>query len=201
MHLRRAQSSRGLDTTANHARRRRDRGQLASAQRQAASLSEALKQFREEGDMVRRVPSKQRNAVVLGECDRDALKRLGLLLACGLVIACGFVYAGGQHFAALRLGYQTEKLRTVRDELAEEQHRLLLEREAAASPSRLERAALRLGMQPMQAAQIDPLKGFANSSTNQALQSSDRLSESRSGSNRASAQPETKAQLNRKPPR
>jgi len=39
--------------------------------------------------MVRRVPSKQRNAVVLRERDRDALKRLGLLLGCGLVIACG----------------------------------------------------------------------------------------------------------------
>jgi len=151
--------------------------------------------------MVRRVPSKQRNAVVLREPDRDALKRLGLLLACGLGIACGFLYAGGQHFAALRLGYQTEKLRTVRDELAEEQHRLLLEREAATSPLRLERAARRLGMQPLQAAQIDPLKGFVNSSTNKPQQSSDRLSESQSGNTRASARPGTKVQLNRKQPK
>ncbi|HEX3229865.1 MAG TPA: hypothetical protein VHQ95_12900, partial [Pyrinomonadaceae bacterium] len=35
---------------------------------------------------------------------------------------------------------------------------LTLEREAAASPARLELAARRLGMQPMQPAQIDPLK-------------------------------------------
>jgi len=138
---------------------------------------------------------------VLRERDRDALKRLGLLLACGLVIACGFVYAGGQHFAALRLGYQTEKLRTVRVELTEEQHRLLLEREAAASPLRLERAARRLGMQPLQAAQIDPLKGFVNNSTNKTLQSSDRSSESQSGSTRVSAPAGTKAQLNRKTPK
>ena len=151
--------------------------------------------------MVRRVPSKQRNAVVLRERDRDALKRLGLLLGCGLVIACGFVYAGGQHFAALRLGYQTEKLRSVRVELTEEQHRLLLEREAAASPLRLERAARRLGMQPLQAAQIDPLKGFVNNSTNKALQSSERSSESQSGSTRVSAPAGTKAQLNRKTPK
>jgi len=151
--------------------------------------------------MVRRVPSKQRNAVVLRERDRDALKRLGLLLACGLVIACGFVYAGGQHFAALRLGYQTEKLRSVRVELTEEQHRLLLEREAAASPLRLERAARRLGMQPLQAAQIDPLKGFVNNSTNKALQSSERSSESQSASTRVSAPAGTKAQLNRKTPK
>ena len=148
--------------------------------------------------MVRRVPSKQRNAVVLRERDRDALKRLGLLLGCGLVIACGFVYAGGQHFAALRLGYQTEKLRTIRGELTEEQHRLLLEREAAASPLRLERAARRLGMQPLQAAQIDPLKGFVNNLTNQAAQSSGRLSESQPARTRASAQPGTNAQPNRR---
>jgi len=151
--------------------------------------------------MVRRVPSKQRNAAVLRERDRDALKRLGLLLACGLVIACGFVYAGGQHFAALRLGYQTERMRTVRDELTEEQHRLLLEREAAATPLRLERAARRLGMQPLQAAQIDPLNGSLNNSTNKALQSSGRLSESQPGSTRTSAQPGTKAQLDRKQPK
>jgi len=86
------------------------------------------------------------------------LSRLVLLLLCGLSLAGGFVYAGGQHFAALRLGYQTENLRKVRNDLAEAQRRFLLEREAAASPARLERAARELGLQPMQAAQIDPLK-------------------------------------------
>lgn len=114
--------------------------------------------------MVRRIPSRQRNAPVARERDRGALSRLCLLLLCGLTLAGGFVYAGGQHFAALRLGYQTENLRKVRNELAEEQHRFLLEREAAASPARLERAARQLGMQPMQAAQIDPLKRAVKSS-------------------------------------
>ena len=91
--------------------------------------------------MVRRIPSKQRNARLAREVDRGALVRLALLLLCGLTLAGGFVYAGGQHFAALRFGYQTENLRKVRSELAEDQHRLILEREAAASPARLERAA------------------------------------------------------------
>ena len=108
--------------------------------------------------MVRRIPSRQRNAPVARERDRGALFRLGLLLLCGLTLAGGFVYAGGQHFAALRLGYQTEDLRKVRTDLAEDQHRFLLEREVAASPARLEQAARQLGMQPMQAGQIDPLK-------------------------------------------
>jgi cell division protein FtsL len=108
--------------------------------------------------MIRRVPSKHRNTPIARERDRGALIRLALLLLCGLLLAGGFVYAGGQHFAALRLGYETEKLRSVLDEQREEQRRLHLEREAAASPARLERAARQLGMQPMQPGQIDPLK-------------------------------------------
>jgi cell division protein FtsL len=88
-----------------------------------------------------------------------------LLLLCGLALASGFVYAGVQHFAALKLGYETENLRKVRSQLTEDQRRFVLEREAAASPARLERAARQLGMQPMQAAQIDPLKRTAKSST------------------------------------
>ena len=107
--------------------------------------------------MVRRIPTKQRNALVTRERDQDAVLRLGLLLLCGLTLTGGFVYAGVQHFAALRVGYETENLRRVRDQLAEDQRRFLLEREAAASPARLERAARRLGLQALQPAQIDPL--------------------------------------------
>jgi len=119
--------------------------------------------------MVRRIPSRQRNALVARERDRRAPMRLALLLLCGLALAGGFVYAGGQHFAALGFGYQTEDLRRVREQLAEGQRRLLLEREAAASPARLERAARQLGMQPIQAAQIDPLKRVIKSSTEKTL--------------------------------
>jgi cell division protein FtsL len=111
--------------------------------------------------MVRRIPSRQRNAPIARERDQGVLFRFSLLLLCGLILAGGFVYAGVQHFASLRLGYQTEAMRKVRSELAEEQRRFLLEREAAASPARLERAARQLGMQSMQAAQIDPLKRAA----------------------------------------
>jgi len=107
--------------------------------------------------MVRRIPSTQRNAPVVRERDQWALVRLALLLLTGLVLAGGFVYAGGQHFAALRFGYLTENQRKIREEQTEQQRRLLLEREAAASPARLERAARKLGMQPMQVSQIDPL--------------------------------------------
>ncbi|MFN2579312.1 MAG: hypothetical protein ABR607_16705 [Pyrinomonadaceae bacterium] len=107
---------------------------------------------------MRRVPLRHRNAPVVREADRGALKRFLFLLVCGLILAGGFVYAGGQHFAALKLGYQTEKLRTTLTEAREEQRRLTVQKEIATSPARLERAARQLGMQPMQPAQIDPLK-------------------------------------------
>ena len=107
---------------------------------------------------MRRIPSRQRNAPVARERDRGALKRFSVLLACGLILAGGFVYAGGQHFAALKLGYQTQKLRNALTDAREEQRRLTVEKEIAASPARLERAARQLGMQPMQAAQMDPLR-------------------------------------------
>jgi cell division protein FtsL len=114
--------------------------------------------------MIRRVPSKQRNNLVRREADPRVLIRLALLLIGGLVLAGGFVYAGGRHFAALKLGYETEKLRNSLSTAREDQRRLLLEREAAASPARLELAARRLGMQPMQPAQIDPLNQRSESS-------------------------------------
>jgi cell division protein FtsL len=114
--------------------------------------------------MVRRIPSRQRNTRVARERDRGAFLRLGLLLLCGLILTGGFLYAGVQHFAALKLGYQTQNLRRIRDSLAEDQRRFLFEWEAAASPARLELAARHLGMQPMQAAQIDPLKRAVNAS-------------------------------------
>ena len=108
--------------------------------------------------MIRRIPSRQRNARLVPERDRDAFLRLGLLLVCGLGLTSGFVYAGRQHFAALRYGYDTESLRRERDQLAEQQRRFLLLREEAASPVRLERAAKQLGMQSLQPAQVDPLR-------------------------------------------
>ncbi|HEV8139329.1 MAG TPA: hypothetical protein VGP81_06120 [Pyrinomonadaceae bacterium] len=112
--------------------------------------------------MIRRVPSKHRNAPVTREKDIEAFFRLALLLVVGLGLTCGFVYAGRQHFTALRYGYETEILRRENEQLAEQKRRLILQREEAASPVKLEQAAKRLGMQPLQAAQIDPLRQVAN---------------------------------------
>ena len=108
---------------------------------------------------MRRVPSRHRNApIVVKEPDRSAVKRFSSLLAAAAILAIGFLYAGHQHFAALRLGYETEKLRNALTDAKAEQRRLTVQKEVVASPARLEQAARQLGMQPMQAAQLDPLR-------------------------------------------
>ena len=108
--------------------------------------------------MIRRLPVRQKNSLVHRERDRGLLNRLAALLLCGLILASGFLFAARQHFAALEFGYQSEGLRRERQKLLEDQRRLLLEREEAASPARLERAARRIGMQQVQPAQISTPK-------------------------------------------
>ncbi|MBA3439542.1 MAG: cell division protein FtsL [Pyrinomonadaceae bacterium] len=86
--------------------------------------------------------------------DKRALRQFALLFGCCVVLAGGFVQAASQHFAAIRCGYQSEDLRRERARLLEDQRRLLLKIEKAASPSRLERVARELGMQPASSTQI-----------------------------------------------
>ena len=108
---------------------------------------------------MRRVPSRHRNRPrVVKQKDRNAVKRFSSLLTAAAILAVGFLYAGHQHFAALHLGYETEKLRNALTDAKEEQRRLTVQKEMATSPGRLEQAARQLGMQPMQAAQLDPLR-------------------------------------------
>ncbi len=104
---------------------------------------------------MRRLPPTQPNYAVRRERDGRALSRLALLLFCGLVLCGGFVFAAGQHFAAVRYGYESEKLRKEKAQLLEERRRLLLEQEAATSPMQLESAAREIGLQPVQPAQVN----------------------------------------------
>lgn len=104
---------------------------------------------------MRRLPPDQPNFAVRRERDHRALTRLVLLLFCGLVLSGGFVFAAGQRFSAVRYGYKSEELRRERDRLLEEQRRLILAREQATSPARLESAARAIGMQPVQSSQVE----------------------------------------------
>jgi cell division protein FtsL len=104
---------------------------------------------------MKRLPPDQPNFAVRRERDRRALTRLVLLLFCGLMLSGGFVLAAGQRFKAVRYGYQSEELRRERERLLEEQRRLILMREQAASPARLEQAARAIGMQPVHPSQVE----------------------------------------------
>lgn len=103
---------------------------------------------------MKRVPSKQRNSLIHHDRDMRALYRLAVLLGCGLVLAGGFVFAARQHFAAVQYGYQSENLRREREKLVQEQQHLMLLREQAFAPARLESQARELGLKPLLAAQL-----------------------------------------------
>ncbi|CAN5872710.1 hypothetical protein BH18ACI4_BH18ACI4_05650 [soil metagenome] len=103
---------------------------------------------------MQRLPLNQRNTRVCRERDFRALSRLVLLLGCGLLLAIGFVYGARQHFVAVQFGYESESLRHERRQLLAEQQRLLLEKEQASAPARLESAARQLGLKPLKAGQV-----------------------------------------------
>jgi hypothetical protein len=105
-----------------------------------------------------RVPSKQRNSKIHHDRDVRAIYRLALLLCCGLVLAGGFVFAAQQHFAAVQYGYQSEGLRREKEKLLQEQQHLMLEREQAFAPGRLESEARELGLKPVVAGQLGTQK-------------------------------------------
>jgi len=102
-----------------------------------------------------RVPQSQPNTRVRRTADPRAPRRQKLLLASCLVLACGFVFAVSRQILAVEYGYKTEALRHEREQLLDEQRRLLLAVEENSSPAHLEQAARGLGMQPATAAQIE----------------------------------------------
>jgi cell division protein FtsL len=108
---------------------------------------------------MRRVPQQYANSNVRRERDPRAARRQMLLLASCLLLAAGFVFAARQQILAVEYGYKTEALRREREQLLDEQRRLLLAVEESSSPSRLEQAARELGMQPAHAEQIETMAG------------------------------------------
>ena len=109
---------------------------------------------------MKRFPQQNFNHGVHRERDTRAIKRQFVMLFCGLAIACGFVVAAGQHFAAVRYGYDGEKLRAERVRLMEEQQQLILQINAATAPASLDRAAREIGMQPARPSQINRARTY-----------------------------------------
>jgi hypothetical protein len=106
---------------------------------------------------MRRLPQQYANAYVRRERDPRVLRRQARLLAACLVLAVGFVVAVRQQIEAVEYGYKTEALRREREQLLDEQRRLLFALEEHSSPANLERAAreMNLELQPARSAQID----------------------------------------------
>ena len=107
---------------------------------------------------MKRVPSKQCNATIHRDRDGRALFRLALLLFCALILASGFVFAARQHFAAVQYGYSSEALRLERIKLMEEQQYLLLKKQQAYDPARLQSQGIGLGLKPLLASQMGTKK-------------------------------------------
>jgi cell division protein FtsL len=129
---------------------------------------------------MKRLPSNQKNSEVRREHDASAFSRMAILLTSGLVLAGGFVFAAQQHVAAIRLGYNSEELRREHSKLLEEQRRLMLEREKASTPARLEAAARELGLQPLQVAQIEVKRRGGENKENLAAAVNQRVAGARS---------------------
>lgn len=104
---------------------------------------------------MRRVPQSYPNTRVRRTADPRASRRQKLLLAGCLLLAVGFIFAVSRQILAVEYGYKTEALRREREQLLDEQRRLLLAVEENSSPVHLEQAARELGMQPATAAQIE----------------------------------------------
>ena len=107
---------------------------------------------------MKRIPLDQYNSRIHRERDFSALSRLALLLLLGVTLTGGFLFAARQHFAAIDCGYRSEELRREQQRLLAEQRRLLLAKEEAFSPARLEPAARQLGLRPITPGQVTAKK-------------------------------------------
>jgi len=72
---------------------------------------------------------------------------LAIIAVAGAMISCGFVISAGQHFDAVKIGYESEELRRQTTELEERKRQLETERARESSPIEIERRAKQLGLQ------------------------------------------------------
>ena len=90
-----------------------------------------------------------------------------LTLVCGLVLVGGFFFAARQHFSSINFGITNSLLKKQKDELQAAQRQLLLAKEIALSPSEIKKAAKKLGLTDMTAANIEPLYAITEISRTQ----------------------------------
>ena len=77
-----------------------------------------------------------------------------LTLVCGLVLVGGFFFAARQHFSSIDFGIKNSQLKKQKDELEAAKRQLLLAKEIALSPAEIKKAAKKIGLTEMTAANI-----------------------------------------------
>jgi hypothetical protein len=78
-----------------------------------------------------------------------------LTLFCGLILVGGFFFAARQHFSSMEYGINNSKLKKQKDDLEAVQRQLLLAKEIVLSPSEIKKAAKKLGLTEMTAANVE----------------------------------------------
>lgn len=78
-----------------------------------------------------------------------------LTLACGLMLVVGFFFAARSHFASIDFGIKNSRLRKQIEELEADKRRLILSKEIALSPAEIKKAAKKIGLTEMTAANIE----------------------------------------------
>ena len=90
-----------------------------------------------------------------------------LTLVCGVALAVGFFFAARQHFSSMDYGMKNSKLRKQKDELEAARRQLLLNKEISLSPGEIKKAAKKIGLTEMTAANIETFS--TNNETSEAL--------------------------------
>ena len=83
------------------------------------------------------------------------------------VLVGGFFFAARQHFSSINYGIKNSILKKQKDELEAAQRQLLIAKEIALSPAEIKKAAKKLGLTDMTAANIEPLYATTEISSTQ----------------------------------
>ena len=78
-----------------------------------------------------------------------------LTFICGIILVGGFFFAARTHFSSMDFGIKNSKLKKQKEELEASQRQLLLTKEIALSPAEIKKAAKKLGLTEMTAANVE----------------------------------------------
>lgn len=94
-----------------------------------------------------------------------------LTLVCGTFLVGGFFVAARSHFASIDFGIKNSTLKKQLEDLEAEKRRLLLLKETALSPAEIKKAAKKLGMTEITAANFVPVSSVTEEKTEKTLAS------------------------------